>query len=718
MANQFLIKETMADMKALSAAEITALQAGTYDGVQLLGYYEKGDTPASIIYHYVDPLDDPRPEDGGSVIVAGSIKLIHKFIGEVNVRYFGANGLKTQNCFSFINNVFKYALANSVDIYHPSGYYNFFTSNSPYKTLTPAVESLFDCKGITIRGDGDTTVLMTETAGGADVLNLHKVQNLTIRDLAVTGVLTGSSNAGTNGISVISGYDNLQILNVTIFDLYGIQKEGYPQTQNKGSWNAATNTPNLTNTGGGAAGDYYTVSVAGSQNFGGNTTFSFEVGDVVVFVNNVYWKQSYYIDGGKALTIQNGNSPLQLGTIKADIKVKNCGYGFGIDYFNHNFANKKTAIDIHIIAERCHRGISLDGNFDPTIPVSVNKQVGLKIDALTVDCQEDLYLRNLIGGDINVKVNTTLSAEQRRMIPDGSRYWNIQNKKVNAIRAYNAMYTNIAVTGDKGECDSKYEIGGDLVSVNSGYIGSTQFSEFLLNVSGNPSTAFVLVNAGGNFIRNSVLNILSENLDDLPDLLFYSSRGNSIITKSGSYFPYLKSYRLNLTNVDSKANLAELSYLPNKGLTLQQKALSGPTDPIHTSLDFSGNPRFSILNNGTVKVFNTSEAGFAMMSGAVLPEGNVVAEASTIYIRSAKIGGSLIAGSIWFKQSITGNTGWVRIDHGNATTTLKGVVNQAGASMDSAPNPSAAYTQSEAQAMLTELRDLKAQLRSAGILAN
>lgn len=240
----------------------------------------------------------------------------------------------------------------------------------------------------------------------------------------------------------------------------------------------------------------------------------------------------------------------------------------------------------------------------------------------------------------------------------------------------------------------------------------------MLNVSGNPSTALILVNAGGNYIRNSILNILSENLEDLPTLLFYSSRGNSIITKNGSYFPNLKSNKLNLTNVDSKANLAELSYLPNKGLTLQQKGLSGPTDPVHTSLDFSGNPRFSILNNGTVKVFNTSDAGFAIMSGAVLPEGNVAAEASTIYIRSAKVGGSLIVGSIWFKQSISGNTGWVRIDNGNATTTLKGVVNQASASVDSAPNPSAAYKQSEAQGLLDELRDLKDQLRSAGILAN
>ncbi|ULT25785.1 hypothetical protein KUH03_01950 [Sphingobacterium sp. E70] len=42
MANQFLVKETMAAMRDLSAAEITALQSGTYEGVQLLGYYEKG----------------------------------------------------------------------------------------------------------------------------------------------------------------------------------------------------------------------------------------------------------------------------------------------------------------------------------------------------------------------------------------------------------------------------------------------------------------------------------------------------------------------------------------------------------------------------------------------------------------------------------------------------------------------------------------------------
>lgn len=57
----------------------------------MLGYYEKGDTPAPIIYHYVDLQNEPDPgsDDGGSVVQAGGIKLEHKFsTDEVDLRYF------------------------------------------------------------------------------------------------------------------------------------------------------------------------------------------------------------------------------------------------------------------------------------------------------------------------------------------------------------------------------------------------------------------------------------------------------------------------------------------------------------------------------------------------------------------------------------------------------------------------------------------------------
>jgi|GEM_PF-5159817 len=96
MANQFLVKETMDAMRNLSTTEIDGLKGSnpTYVGVQLLGYYQKGDTPAPIIYHLVDLATDPDsgPDDGGSIITVGSSKFVHDFNGDINVSYFGARG--------------------------------------------------------------------------------------------------------------------------------------------------------------------------------------------------------------------------------------------------------------------------------------------------------------------------------------------------------------------------------------------------------------------------------------------------------------------------------------------------------------------------------------------------------------------------------------------------------------------------------------------------
>lgn len=90
MANQFLIKNKMVDLRELSASEVASLQGETptYAGVELLGYYEKGDTSASIIYYPSTTLD---PDDGGSIIKIGDLSLIHKF-SEVDVRYYGISG--------------------------------------------------------------------------------------------------------------------------------------------------------------------------------------------------------------------------------------------------------------------------------------------------------------------------------------------------------------------------------------------------------------------------------------------------------------------------------------------------------------------------------------------------------------------------------------------------------------------------------------------------
>lgn len=86
---EFIEKDTVAELRAISAREIWAIQNGYYKGVKLNGYYKEGDTPAPIEYYLSDTTDE---DDGGSVFEVGGIKFEHSFVGQVDVRYFGVLG--------------------------------------------------------------------------------------------------------------------------------------------------------------------------------------------------------------------------------------------------------------------------------------------------------------------------------------------------------------------------------------------------------------------------------------------------------------------------------------------------------------------------------------------------------------------------------------------------------------------------------------------------
>lgn len=106
-----IVKNTMAEMRSLSAAEITDLQNGIYKGVCLLGYYEKRDTPSLVIYHLSATLGT---DDGGSIIEIGGIKLEHNFTHDLDVRYFGVKGNGTYNDTPFVLSYFNYVNANNL----------------------------------------------------------------------------------------------------------------------------------------------------------------------------------------------------------------------------------------------------------------------------------------------------------------------------------------------------------------------------------------------------------------------------------------------------------------------------------------------------------------------------------------------------------------------------------------------------------------------------
>lgn len=88
MANQLLVKKTIADLRNLSTDEIASLQGDNpvYQGVKLLGYYLQGDLPSPVVYYI---SNSSLSDNGGSVISVGVIKLQTSDKVFSNPKYFG-----------------------------------------------------------------------------------------------------------------------------------------------------------------------------------------------------------------------------------------------------------------------------------------------------------------------------------------------------------------------------------------------------------------------------------------------------------------------------------------------------------------------------------------------------------------------------------------------------------------------------------------------------
>ncbi|MNK17287.1 hypothetical protein D3C87_354740 [compost metagenome] len=123
MANQFLIKNRLDDIRTLSAAELTALTNGTYDGLLLLGYHQANDTPHPINYYLSNTAEQ---DNAGSVIAVGGKKLEHKFTQQIDSRYFGTKGDGIADDADALIRCIKSALYHKVPVYIPktAAHYN------------------------------------------------------------------------------------------------------------------------------------------------------------------------------------------------------------------------------------------------------------------------------------------------------------------------------------------------------------------------------------------------------------------------------------------------------------------------------------------------------------------------------------------------------------------------------------------------------------------
>lgn len=144
----------------------------------------------------------------------------------VSVKDFGAVGDGVTDDYAAIAAAWNYCYPIGASLYFPSGTYLVITENFPFRNPQLPVTELLDCNNMTIFGDGPSSILKTSSVEGADVLQLNGLKNFHVRNLQVQSVISGSV-AGSNGVSVTGGFDNITIDNLWVKNLAYVDKVTY-----------------------------------------------------------------------------------------------------------------------------------------------------------------------------------------------------------------------------------------------------------------------------------------------------------------------------------------------------------------------------------------------------------------------------------------------------------------------------------------------------------
>jgi|GEM_PF-4347834 len=744
MANQFLIKETMAAMRSLSAAEIMALQNGTYEGVQLLGYYEKGDTPAPIIYHDVDLLNqpDPGPDDGGSIIKAGSIKLQHKFISEVYFEYFGIKADGSDVSEDMLK-VFEYGSDNHLTI---KG-----TADKTYTmdnvVLRDKSKFKVDSKAMFRRMDNmpaypedvdmtaATSTFRFENCSEFQVINMCFDGNGQNNNCLTTGTVKGSYNWG-NYLQEFRHCLYLENCGSAIFDNIFIKNPSGDGIYSKGP---------LTK-------DIYFKSIRGeSLDTNGNI---FPIGRNLL---SIIEGTNYAIDLissngiGHATMPSGGNiEPNPLNGVPGGQKVTtvNVGYlynrSFGMSglcittknlqgeaiknvHINNAYLeNTRDTSTVRTLVITGATNVSIDNIYIKSAPNSYAVHVGIAGDekpvynlniknAIIDTCLYGMMLDNLTGGSIKANVINCYENMYRLYGVDGVDFDitgsfspNIQTQDIKNFCTYFNLKSgkriiNCTFSGDFSF--AKVGSGGQR-AINANNLDPNQIVNCEingLNLDGWPAANKIV----GSLLKIKTKNI-GRNLErgiaaDRPtgDLRagnwFYNTIANSYSYYNGNTWTDLFSSSYSTNNAQSYVipDTDGIKYI-EQNYTVGEAIIRVESSSVNKKGTI-----FFIKNNTNQNVRLVAGAGVTIQSSSN-HNGVIMTKMNDVLM--------LVCSGI--------NTWrYVLLSSENATLTKKGLVNQSASSADSAPLPSTTYTQSEVSGILTELRDLKTKLRIAGILA-
>lgn len=249
---EFLVADNVEELRNITPQVASLLTNGTYKGVTLLGYYTPGDTPAPINYYLSDTTVE---DDGGSVFEVGGIKLEHDFNGDIHVSYFGIisglsfdNTLKYEKLSSYLKNgdrvtfkkgiyVGNFEITNkSVNIDGAMSEFIPFNDNKAVLSIRGSLSSeLRNVVGNPGYGDKFVTVInasdyfsvgdiiqikdeATRPADNAPEMNkeILKIKEIVGNNIFVEDMLRGTFNTGQVTLQKVLNISNVQIRNVIV----------------------------------------------------------------------------------------------------------------------------------------------------------------------------------------------------------------------------------------------------------------------------------------------------------------------------------------------------------------------------------------------------------------------------------------------------------------------------------------------------------------------
>lgn len=751
-SSEFIEKDTMQEMRNLSTREIWALQNNIYKGVKLNGYYVKGDTYAPIEY-YLSNIT--KADDGGAVIEVNGVKFFHDFNKIVNVSYYGAKGDGLFDNF----NVFKKAIdlnipveiTGSEQFYYIGG--RLTLKNSILGVNNPIIKTSIDANNF-YQPDNGPTVLDRYTA--FSIVNKISDEFWFIDGLTIDGQYDGihghqTSPAGTvltefeHNIH-ISASKNIVIQNCVLKNPVGDNIYLGRNTANQGDSvldyceNIIIRNNTMTNP--------YRCNIA---------FVSVKQCEVYENICDKTWEYVKPFDlepngGDRRLICRNINIYSNSITFTGDYAILIFG-ATDSTYSNESFPNLTYSTkDINIYnnmlkardaAVRCHysqasvSNIIVDNNIiDSDLFVSGSGTGTYYVRNLIVKNNKNVSINKTktriasISRAINVEVSNNQIKDITSAGSSGIQMVNIQSAKItnNKITGTNTIPA-IRIAGTSSDIsieNNTLESNISCIRVNSGTILENLKikDNYLMSVTENPIFSDTVnidkCNISGNVWDYQNKNLINSStyfsggiseqnqgrpvlfVNQLPDAATLTNNDNGTIFKL-----YRKS-----NNAYLNSAVGSMSYMFLNGLYIGLDFIGefqGEGQPAITS---------SILKNGQ-RYINYS-GGFG--NTTFLRESSAWRGVQVIHPTtesnkplSPAIGYRIFNTTKGCPEWWNGST-WLN-PLASATPTTKGVVNQSGASPDTATAPSATYTQAEVQAILTELRDLKTKLRTAGILA-